>query len=121
MASGGSPMKALTFLKTVLICALLCQTSALLGATTDDTSTTNQVERTRRGRFGPPERGVYKARITPHWFQNDMRFWYRNDLKDGAKEFIVVDAERGNRQLAFDHEKLAAALSKAAGKEFKGD
>src|SRR5690348_11093875 len=46
----------------------------------------------RRGP-GPPVRGVYKARITPHWFQNDTRFWYRNDLRDRTKEFIVVDAE----------------------------
>jgi dipeptidyl aminopeptidase/acylaminoacyl peptidase len=75
----------------------------------------------RRGRFGAPEAGVYKARITPHWFQNDTRFWYRNDLRGGAKEFIVVDAEKGTRQPAFDHQKLAAALSKSAGQEFKAD
>jgi dipeptidyl aminopeptidase/acylaminoacyl peptidase len=55
---------------------------------------------------------VFKDRITPHWFHNDTRFWYRNDLRDGGKEFIVVDAERGTRESAFDHAKLAAALSK---------
>jgi dipeptidyl aminopeptidase/acylaminoacyl peptidase len=74
----------------------------------------------RRG-FGRPQRGVYKAQITPHWFQNNTRFWYRNDLAGGAKEFILVDAEQGTRQPAFDHAKLAAALSKAAGEEFKAD
>jgi dipeptidyl aminopeptidase/acylaminoacyl peptidase len=74
----------------------------------------------RRG-FGRPERGVYKARITSHWFQDNTRFWYRNDLSGGAKEFILVDAEKGTRQPAFDHGKLAAALSKAAGEEFKAD
>ena len=31
------------------------------------------------------------------------------------KEFILVDAEHGTRRPAFDHPKLAAALSKAAG------
>ena len=67
------------------------------------------------------QRGVYKAQITPHWFRNNTRFWYRNDLSGGAEEFILVDAEKGTRQPAFDQEKLAAALSKAAGQEFKAD
>ena len=75
----------------------------------------------RRGGVGGPERGVYKARINPHWFQNNTRFWYRNDLRDGAKEFIVVDAEHGTRLPAFDHQKLAAALSRAAATQFNAD
>ena len=75
----------------------------------------------RRGGFGQPDRGVYKARITPHWFTNNIQFWYRNDLRGGAKEFILVDAEKGTRQRAFDHEKLAAALAKAGGEEVKAD
>jgi dipeptidyl aminopeptidase/acylaminoacyl peptidase len=74
----------------------------------------------RRG-SGPPERGVYKARLTPHWFTNNLQFWYRNDLRGGAKEFILVDAEKGIRQRAFDHDKLAAALTKSAGEAVKGD
>jgi len=74
----------------------------------------------RRG-LGPPERGVYKARIVPHWFTNNLQFWYRNDLRGGAKEFILVDAEKGVRQRAFDHDKLAASLAKAAGDEVKAD
>jgi len=61
---------------------------------------------------------VFKATLTPHWFGNNTRFWYRNDLRGGAKEFVLVDAEKGTRLLAFDHPKLAAALSKAAGKEY---
>ena len=74
----------------------------------------------RRGP-GPPVRGVYKTRINPHWFQEDTRFWYRNDLRDGAKEFLVVDAEKGTRQPAFDHQQLAAALSQAAGETYQPD
>jgi dipeptidyl aminopeptidase/acylaminoacyl peptidase len=87
-------------------------------ASTDNTPASPQQ---RRGGFGQPERGVYKARITPHWFQNDTRFWYTNGLRGGTWEFVVVDAEKGIRKRAFDHEKLAAALSKAAGKEVKAD
>jgi len=66
-------------------------------------------------------RRVFKDRVAPHWFHDDTRFWYRNDLKDGAKEFILVDAERGTREAAFDHAKLAAALSQAAGAEYHAD
>jgi dipeptidyl aminopeptidase/acylaminoacyl peptidase len=67
------------------------------------------------------QRGVYKARLTPHWLANNTQFWYRNDLRGGAKEFVFVDAAQGTRRLAFDHAKLAAALSQAAGQEFKAD
>jgi dipeptidyl aminopeptidase/acylaminoacyl peptidase len=68
-----------------------------------------------------PRPKVYKERIAPHWFHENARFWYRNDLHGGAKEFIVVDAGAGKRQVAFDHAKLAAALSKASGTEFAAD
>jgi dipeptidyl aminopeptidase/acylaminoacyl peptidase len=73
-----------------------------------------------RGRGGGPAgmTGVYKSRIEPNWFQNNTRFWYRNDLRGGDREFILVDAERGTRELAFDHAKLSAALSKAAGTNY---
>jgi dipeptidyl aminopeptidase/acylaminoacyl peptidase len=66
-------------------------------------------------------RRVFRDRVTPHWFAGNSRFWYRNDLRDGAKEFVLVDAEKGTRALAFDHAKLAAALSKAAGEEYQTD
>ncbi len=75
----------------------------------------------RRGRSGRPDPGVYKATITPHWFANNGRFWYRNDLKGGAKEFIVVDVNAGVRQPAFDHQKLATSISKALGQECTAD
>src|SRR5262249_952992 len=64
--------------------------------------------------------GVYKAQIAPHWFADNTRCWYRNDLRGGAREFILVDAERGTREPAFDHAKLAGALSKAAGANYEG-
>ncbi len=46
------------------------------------------------------------------------RFWYRKAVR-GADQFIVVDADTQQRQPAFDHEKVAASLSKAAGKTYK--
>jgi dipeptidyl-peptidase-4 len=61
---------------------------------------------------------VFKAHVTPHWFAGGTRFWYRNDLRGGTREFIHVDTLRGVREHAFDQEKLAAALSRATGKSF---
>ncbi|MCI0699950.1 MAG: S9 family peptidase [Planctomycetia bacterium] len=65
--------------------------------------------------------GVYRDKVSPHWFANETKFWYRNTLKGGTKEFVLVDAEKGTRNLAFDHAKLASALSKASGTEYKRD
>jgi dipeptidyl aminopeptidase/acylaminoacyl peptidase len=56
---------------------------------------------------------VFKLTLTPRWFDGGKRFWYRNDTKDDTKDFVLVDVEKGTRQPAFDHEKLAAALSQA--------
>lgn len=59
---------------------------------------------------------VFRDRVTPHWFADNARFWYRNDLADNAREFIVVDVWAGIRGPAFDHERLAQSLGKALGK-----
>jgi dienelactone hydrolase len=74
----------------------------------------------QRGSRRSEQAGVYKDRITPHWFATNSQFWYRNDLPAKSKEFILVNAEKGTRARAFDHEKLAKALSTASGKEFSG-
>lgn len=59
---------------------------------------------------------VLKATVTPHWFDENNRFWYRNNLGDDKREFILVDAREGKRAPAFDHAALAEALAKATGK-----
>src|SRR5262249_13121624 len=40
---------------------------------------------------------VYKSRIAPHWFDDNTRFWYRNDLPGGCRDFVLVDVERCRR------------------------
>ncbi len=75
----------------------------------------------RAGQAAQPKGNVYKAQITPHWSHDNTRFWYRNDLAGGAREFILVDVETGKRRPAFDHKKLAAALSRAAEKEYHAE
>jgi dipeptidyl-peptidase-4 len=65
--------------------------------------------------FGAPR--IYRDRVDPHWFAGDTRFWYRVDTGQDTHEFIAVDAERGTRSPAFDHAKVAAALTKALGRD----
>ena len=62
---------------------------------------------------------VFKQRVTAHWLAGNTKFWYRNDLAEEAREFILVNAETGIRQPAFEHERIAAALTQATGKEVK--
>ncbi|MDH4043784.1 MAG: DPP IV N-terminal domain-containing protein, partial [Gemmatimonadota bacterium] len=54
---------------------------------------------------------VLGASVRPTWL-DDGRFWYQNDFAEGT-EFVLVDPARRRRTRAFDHERLAAALSAA--------
>lgn len=68
------------------------------------------------GRFYDREKAkVYRASVTPHWVSGE-RFWYRNDLANGRREFILVDPAKAEKRPAFDAVKLAASLSKTLGK-----
>ena len=60
---------------------------------------------------------VYIADVNPHWIEKTNRFWYR---KAGLQrtEFILVDAEQNTSGPAFDHERLASALSRAAKQDY---
>jgi dienelactone hydrolase len=49
-----------------------------------------------------------------HWIENTHRFWYQKSVQ-GGHQFVLVDAESLEKRPAFDHEKLAAALSVATG------
>src|SRR6266550_3164394 len=56
---------------------------------------------------------VFRSGVRPNWSPDD-RFWYRITTADGS-EFLRVDPSKGTREPAFDHAKVAAALSEAAG------
>ena len=57
--------------------------------------------------------------VTPRWIDSN-RFWYRNQVF-GGHEFVVVDIAARTRNAAFDHSRLAAALSHAAGASYAGE
>jgi dipeptidyl aminopeptidase/acylaminoacyl peptidase len=49
-----------------------------------------------------------------NWIESTSRFWYRKSVP-GGHEYELMDAATLAKRPAFDHEKMAAALSKAAG------
>src|SRR5688500_18073852 len=52
---------------------------------------------------------VFRSGVRPTWMA-DERLWYRVTTPQGT-EFVLVDPAKGTRVPAFDHAKLAAALS----------
>src|SRR4051812_42587568 len=62
---------------------------------------------------------VFKANVRMH-VADKSHLWYRNDLANGFREFIVVDLDRKQRRPAFDTMKLAATLGKTLGKPIEG-
>jgi len=54
---------------------------------------------------------VVRDRVQPQWAAAAPCFWYRNDLPEGRREYVLVDAEQAVRQRLFDHDRLAEALS----------
>jgi dipeptidyl aminopeptidase/acylaminoacyl peptidase len=69
---------------------------------------------------------VFRMSVRPVWLGDpgrrgakpgDDRFWYRNTVPGGT-EFVLVDPVGGTRTPAFDHTRLAAALSTAAASNY---
>lgn len=61
---------------------------------------------------------VSGTEVAPRWIDGD-RFWFRGRRLDGH-EFVLVDPARAARGPAFDHHRLAAALSRAADTAYVG-
>jgi dipeptidyl-peptidase 4 len=60
---------------------------------------------------------IYRNAVRPNWLA-DERFWYRVTTPAGS-EFIVVDPAKGTRAPAFDHTKLAVALTAVANQKYE--
>ena len=59
---------------------------------------------------------VYHASVNPQWVgEEGSRFWYRRDLPEERKEFVLVDAAAPSRGPAFDHDRMAEGLGGALG------
>jgi hypothetical protein len=51
------------------------------------------------------------------WIGESDHFWYPRSVKGGT-EFVIVDAVAGVKKTAFDHDKLAAAISAVTGHQY---
>jgi dienelactone hydrolase len=51
---------------------------------------------------------------TMTWIGETDHFWYPRTVKGGT-EFVLADASAGTKKLAFDHEKMASAISMVTG------
>jgi dipeptidyl aminopeptidase/acylaminoacyl peptidase len=60
---------------------------------------------------------VGNAAEAPRWIDRTHRLYYRRTVK-GGHDFILADADTKTKQPAFDHAKIAASLSSAAGKSY---
>jgi dipeptidyl aminopeptidase/acylaminoacyl peptidase len=60
---------------------------------------------------------VGNAAETPRWVGRTHKVYYRRMVKDGH-DFILADADTKAKAPAFDHAKIAASLSAAAGKTY---
>lgn len=63
---------------------------------------------------------MYIPDIKPHWVNGDGRFWYLKKDPTG-KHFVLVDAATGGKGLAFNHKRLAAAVSDISGHVYQPD
>src|SRR5438067_6729081 len=78
-------------------------------------------EETQRQGQGQRNQLVSHATVQPNWIAGTSRFWYRSELGEGKREFVLVDPKVPSRKPAFDHAKLAAALAKPLGHDVPAD
>src|SRR3546814_701326 len=71
--------------------------------------------------FGTTTRNtVFYSPSSFSWLEGEHRFWYVNNTPEGRR-FMLVDADKQTKNEAFDHAKIAAALTLAAGKQVSAD
>jgi len=86
--------------------------AALPAVAQQQSLTVDDYARAERFLHGNTSKLVFGATVRPLWL-SDGRLWYRNDIPEGT-EFVLVDPVKRSRARAFDHAKLADALSAAA-------
>ena len=60
---------------------------------------------------------AYGLEVSPRWIGEGHSFWYRVRTREG-KRFLIIDPDKREKKDAFDHEKLARALSEKTEKSY---
>lgn len=102
----------LGFCLRVLLISFLAPLALHAQGTVDD------YQRASRFETGAHRRMLTDSRIVPQWIEKTSRFWYHTSGPDGS-QFILVDAAQNTSAPAFDHTRLAAALTAATKQEYK--
>jgi dipeptidyl-peptidase-4 len=108
-----SPKLVATLLASLIICSLIATAPASAQQRALTTADYEHAEKFMGYNTTPL---VLRNSVVPTWLP-DERFTYRVTTAEGT-EFILVDPAKGTRAPAFDHAKLAAALSSAAGSTY---
>src|ERR1039458_4297982 len=68
---------------------------------------------------------MFRDRVEPHWLADATGetngFWYRVNLPENRREFILVNALAGRREPAFDQARVAKALSQILGHQVNSE
>jgi dipeptidyl-peptidase-4 len=112
MYDASHPLACRIPVRAIAACLLvaLCPAAALAQGSKADYERSDNLRRLVEGK-------VAKSRVEPRWFAEGKKFWYRLELGTGRREFVLVDAEAGERRAALDHAKLAEELAKKLGRE----
>ncbi len=102
--------------RVALLATLAAFTPALLAAQQPKTITAADYARAEKFMSYYTQPLVTGGYVSPTWMAGD-RFWYREATPAGA-EFLLVDPMHGTKAPAFNHAKLAAALSAVSGEHY---
>ncbi len=97
-----------------LLCAPALVTAQSVRVTADDYARAEQLLPWNASRL------VTGDEVTPTFFKDGNRFWYRNKTRSGA-DYVVVDPVTNTRSLLFDNARLAATMSLAADTTYDPD
>ncbi len=101
------------YLLTATALAFACVANAQQGRSL----TAKDYERAEQFMSYNTEKFVDAGNVRPNWLAGD-KFWYLSSSANGT-EFILVDPVKRTRAAAFDHQKLATALSAVSGKTYE--
>src|SRR4051812_45469608 len=95
-------------LLTLAVAPTIARFAYAQGTAADYARAPDAAERIDRATIDVPE--------APTWLL-DGRFWYRKSVRGGTA-FVLVDAATGRKSPAFDHARVASALSDASGGQY---
>ncbi|WP_423925023.1 DPP IV N-terminal domain-containing protein [Candidatus Palauibacter sp.] len=100
----------------IAVLAVVASASPASGQDAPAALTAADYERAERCLWDHTDPLVLGGWPNPQWLE-DGRFWYWNRFESGS-EYIIVDPAAGTRERAFDHARVAAALSAQTGEEY---